>query len=70
MIIGTNPQGDTVVMYDDDTILNFKFWDCDCAHLFVRPTTHHHCNECGADRDDSPISQEVDVQQLFYAHSL
>jgi len=67
--IGTNKQGDTVSVITngtEDLILNYSYWDCDCAHQFVKPMKLYHCTECGADRDDSDISEELDVQVLVY----
>jgi hypothetical protein len=68
MLVGTNTQGDSVVFYDDETLLNTSFWDCDCSHDYIRPVTAHHCQECGSDREDSLISHEVEVQQIIYKH--
>jgi hypothetical protein len=68
MLEGTNPQGDFVIMYDEETLLNQNYWDCDCSHEYIRPIIEHHCQECGADRDDSEISHEVEVQQIVYKH--
>lgn len=68
MLFGTNPQGDTVMVVDD-MILNYSFWDCDCSHEYVRPITTNHCKECGADKDDSEISQETEVQLFIYNHT-
>ena len=69
MLVGTNTQGDSVVFYDDETLLNTSFWDCDCSHDYLRSVTQHHCNECGADRDDSEIAQEAEVQLFIYNHT-
>ena len=66
MILGTNKHGDTVVFYDDETLLNQNYWDCDCSHNYIRPVSIHHCNECGSDREDGLISHEVEVHQLVY----
>lgn len=68
MVEGTNKQGDFVVFFDDETLLNQNYWDCDCSHDYIRPVIDHHCKECGSDRDDSLISHEVEVQQLIYKH--
>jgi len=68
MLVGTNTQGDSVVFYDDETLLNTSFWDCDCSHEYIRSVTIHHCRECGSDREDSLMSHEVEVQQLIYKH--
>jgi hypothetical protein len=68
MLVGTNTQGDSVVFYDDETLLNTNFWDCDCSHDYIRSVTTHHCQECGSDREDSLISHEVEVQQIIYKH--
>jgi len=69
ILIGKNAQGDNVAIIDDDgkdIVLNYSYWDCDCAQHFVKPMKLHHCNECGADRDDSDISEEVEVQVFIY----
>jgi hypothetical protein len=68
MLIGTNPQGDNVMVIDD-MILNYSYWDCDCSHAYLRSVKQHHCNECGADRDDSDVSQEAEVQLFIYNHT-
>jgi len=68
MLFGTNPQGDKVMVVDD-LFLNYSYWDCDCSYEYVRAVTQHHCNECGADREDSEISQEADVQLFIYKHT-
>lgn len=66
MLVGINHHSDVVVMYDEETLLNQNYWDCDCSHDYIQPVIKHHCEECGADRDDSEISHEVEVLQLVY----
>lgn len=70
ILTGTNQQGDIVSVIEEEgkdaLVLNYSYWNCDCAQHYVRPVKLHHCNECGADRDDSDISEELEVQVLIY----
>mgnify|MGYP006294299655 CR=1 FL=1 len=72
-MFGKNKHGDTVLVISEDgedLVVNYSYWNCDCADHFVKPMKLHHCNECGADRDDSEISEEVEVQFFIYQNEL
>ena len=62
MITGLNKQGHLVMTLSDGQNLNYNFWECDCAHDHVMPAEIPHCLSCGADRDDSPVALDFEVQ--------
>jgi hypothetical protein len=69
MQVTQNNKGDTVGIIKDaeeTVILNYSFWECDCSTMFIRPVTITHCRQCGADRDDSPIANDLHVQIFVY----
>ena len=69
MEITKNNKGDIVALVKDKEetmILNYSYWECDCSTMFVQPMKMHHCIECGADRDDSPIANDLHVQIFVY----
>ena len=41
-----------------------SYWDCECEHNYIHPSTMPECLRCGAKREDQPDSRVNEVQAL------
>ena len=42
-----------------------KYWDCECEHHYINPSSLDECKICGAKRESSPDSRVDEVEQLL-----
>jgi hypothetical protein len=59
--IGHAPTRNMIAAASNDCATTPKFWDCECAWLYIHPKSVEQCATCGARADDQPDSRITEV---------
>jgi hypothetical protein len=42
------------------------FWDCECEHDYIHPSTEAFCKKCKTPREEGPDSRVEEVRKYFW----